>query len=161
MIEDLLRTHAQMSPFYDFILKHGTKMEGAEPSLPQREIKQCFKNSTDFVAENMSRPKANQPRYYEGFVVKPDLPILIHHAWNMDTYGRVLDLTLRGCENAEYFGIHIDNDTLLRRTVEQEYYGIFSNGVMYEFDFIKERWGYDMMAFKRPGWLGGEEEFSL
>jgi hypothetical protein len=150
MIEEMLSQHAVMSPFHEFILLHGTLMEGIEPSLPQRTKKECFKNSTDFVAENMRRRPANQPRYYEGFVLKHDLPILIHHAWNMDAYGRVLDLTLRGCEGAEYYGIHVDNKTLIDRTLDQGYYGIFSNGMTYEFEFIKERWGYDMLAFKPP-----------
>lgn len=142
MITDALKVYSVVSPFHAFILKHGTKRLGAVPTIKQAKIKQCFLNST-----HQALYGGDKYRYFEGFVMRPDIPILIHHAWNV-VNDVVLDLTLRGCEDAEYYGVEIEHEVLFKRTAAQGYYGIFSDGCSYAVDFIREQWDFDMLAFR-------------
>ena len=75
---------------YDFVLRYG-KLYGGEP-LPKRYVqrlpKQCFYNARGLVV------RAKGLAYCEGYVIRIDLPISIHHAWAIKD-GKVIDPTLR------------------------------------------------------------------
>jgi hypothetical protein len=88
---------------YDFVLRYG-KVYGGEP-LPKRYIrrapKACFYNARGLVLA------AKGLEYCEGYVLRADLGIPIHHAWAVKA-GKVIDPTLRDPENCEYLGITFD-----------------------------------------------------
>lgn len=80
-------------------------------------IKQCFANSQRVVLEQVFNPLPDDVRilYAEGYVIRHDLGIPIHHGW-LDVNGAVVDLTLRRAgktgpllavgafDGADYFG---------------------------------------------------------
>jgi hypothetical protein len=93
---------------YELMLRYGK--ECSPQPLParykMRAPKACFWNAQGLV--NRSR----RLRYTEGFVRRPEIPLLIHHAWAVDAQNRVVDPTLSNyrtfkseSHEAEYFGI--------------------------------------------------------
>lgn len=80
-------------------------------------IKQCFSNSQRVVLDQIFNPTPDDVRilYAEGYVIRRNLGIPIHHGW-LDVNGAVVDLTLRKAgrtgpllsvgtfDDADYFG---------------------------------------------------------
>lgn len=141
-IKNYMRQMAAISPMHRFMMVKGSFQFGQACPIPQHKKKECFKNSTDWVAGHPSYA------YFEGYVITPKLPIAIEHAWCTDPSGAVFDLTLRDCAEAEYCGVAISRQDLWNRISETGYYGVLFNGYSYSVDLIKELWGYDLTDFK-------------
>ena len=103
---ELRKTHNLRSTlaylcFEDFILQHGTLFTEMSPDQPvvgqnnryrPRTMKACFHNS--YCAAVASKGRL---RYAEGYA---DSIIPVHHAWNLDPEGLVVDTTW--CHDGEH-----------------------------------------------------------
>lgn len=74
---------------HGFVLEHGTAWTG-ELRMPAGMMagapKMCFGNAiTTGVLEDL--------RYVEGYAMHAKLPMPVHHAWNLDSDGQVIDVT--------------------------------------------------------------------
>lgn len=109
-----------------FVKLEGTFMRVPDepPPIKLRTMKECFKNSTDFVMEHSKRYE-----YCEGYVFLPNLPIPIHHAWVWDNEkGHVIDPTLGWAPKAQYWGVKFSGEFLIANLVKQRYYGLLMQG---------------------------------
>jgi hypothetical protein len=98
--------------------------------------KQCYSNSLRTI---MNREVDWDEWFYtEGVVASHDLPILIDHAWLTNRKGEVLDRTLRS-NGHSYFGIPFTANAAIEATMRHGYYGLFSNGMMYNQDIVGKR----------------------
>ena len=104
--------------FAEFLLRNGRAFKGRP--LPARYSmkmpRMCYFNSSQIVGKN------HRLRYCEGYVILADLGIPIQHAWAIDPYDRVVDVTLQDYETgksrsgmAEYFGIVFERRHLVRK----------------------------------------------
>jgi hypothetical protein len=93
---------------HELILRNG--QECISQPLPSRfklrPQRACYWNAQRLIR------KKSKLRYCEGYMSRPDLPLLINHAWAVDPEDRVIDPTLRaqgahwsGSGEAGYFGI--------------------------------------------------------
>lgn len=111
--------------------KSFVKLEGrfmpvpdSPPPIKLRTMKECFKNSTDFVMEHSERYD-----YCEGYVFLPNLPIPIHHAWVWDNKtGTLIDPTLGWMPKAQYWGVKFSSAFLIANIVKNKYYGLLMQG---------------------------------
>jgi hypothetical protein len=62
--------------------------------------KRCFENAATLV-----RRRPDTLRYCEGYVSRPDVPLLIHHGWAIDAENRVIDPTLPDPADCAYVGL--------------------------------------------------------
>lgn len=119
---------------YRAVMEKGQVFEGAtylqHPHFSTP--KECFTNAIHILAEGLEGAS-----YCEGYVVSPDVPILIHHAWIVQE-GRVIEPTLTEREGSVYMGIVIPDvmDWL------GDHYGIFDAS-----DFIES------LGYKSTRWL--------
>lgn len=63
------------------------------------EAKQCFYNAQFVSMVASSKGLSERMKYVEGYVVKSNLPIPVHHAW-VELDGKVIDLTLVTTEHS-------------------------------------------------------------
>jgi hypothetical protein len=122
--------HPRFATMERFVLKHGVEGRARKPGRRKGKLKECFKNSTVAAFKGGLR-------YVEGYALKPGL-IPVHHAWNLDEEGRVIDLTWRDNLAAEYLGIEIDTVTLTRTACRTGYFGMFAPGDMVNIEFLKQ-----------------------
>jgi hypothetical protein len=103
----------------EFLLRNGRKfVSQAKPRrYKMRTPKFCFYNSRRLVTRSRGAL-----RYAEGYAASPEVPILIHHAWAVDSEDRVIDVTLQ------------NYDTRVSRSATTQYFGIV---------FPKEVWPRD------------------
>lgn len=113
MCEFKIRTMGAPRPGYyagieDFLIQKGRAYQSAPLTRRERQvvneirargtypIKQCFSNSQRVVLDQVFNPAPDDVRilYAEGYVLRHDLGIPIHHGW-LDVNGKVVDLTLR------------------------------------------------------------------
>jgi hypothetical protein len=106
-----------------FVLRQGKPYhnDGRKP-LETMEQKECFRNATLY-----SRMHGGE--YVEGYVMRPDLPILIHHAWVATSDGHAVDPTLRNNGDAQYFGVPFDRELVVHTTMRQGFYGMLDTGL--------------------------------
>lgn len=104
-------------------------------------LKECFANTMKVVTDE--RFLGNHVKYAEGFVMRADIPLAIHHAW-LDLNGAVVDLTLRvkgrftqrrdrsladrvaiGTfrEPTTYFGMTFSEEEVVQRILQTQEYG--------------------------------------
>ena len=90
----------------EFILRHGQQFTAQH--LPKRYKmrvpKNCFYNAQALArrSQRLTRPAYSFAlRYVEGYVLSPNVPILIHHAWCVDRDDRVIDVTLQDWSTRE------------------------------------------------------------
>lgn len=97
------------------------------------KMKDCFRNA--FLRATSDRSLT----YVEGYFMTDRLPLAIHHAWCVQSDGKVLDTTIRfkPDEQACYMGIPFDTDKMI-------------NAVMNEFD------GYAGMFTPKGGFTNVE-----
>lgn len=91
-----LKTNMAYTCLEDFVLQHGTEFTEISPDQPvsgrarnryqPRMLKGCFHNA--YCAAVASRGRL---RYAEGYADGSFMPV--HHAWNIDPEGRVVDTT--------------------------------------------------------------------
>jgi hypothetical protein len=90
----------------EFVLRCG--VSGHKIALPGKYprgmIKMCFYNSICLV-----RRFNRSLRYCEGFVIDPELPIPILHAWALDKDDNIIDVTLSEARAAalQYLGVAV------------------------------------------------------
>lgn len=139
---DVYRQMGHGPIFHEWLLKHGelcgqrVKRKG----LTLMTMKQCYSNSLRTI---MHREVDRDEWFYtEGVVASHDLPILIDHAWLTNRKGEVLDRTLRskGIKGVDrtfsYFGIPFKPDFVIEETMRQGFYGLFSDGLMYNRNIV-------------------------
>lgn len=84
----------------DFLIQHGQwfNPQPLPATIKRRTIKFCFHNSTQVARRH------RQLRYAEGYAVPSNVPVPIHHAWNIDLDGNVIDTTWDK-PGLAYFGV--------------------------------------------------------
>jgi hypothetical protein len=151
----MLRQHAEIyrlmergPTFHGWLLEHGELcgQRVRRKGLTLMTKKHCFSNSMRTIMRHEVDWK--EWFYTEGVVASPDLPILIDHAWLTNREGEVLDRTLRS-KGHSYFGIPFKPDFAIQETCKQGYYGLFSNGVMYNRDIVGKK-RLPGRAWRRP-----------
>ena len=120
-----------------FVLLHGIERAGSPLAngAPLMKMKECFRNATLLAV------RAGY-RYAEGYAIRPDLGIPMHHGWCVDDAGRVIDPTWRDPERCFYLGVEADAHKVAAIVTRIGYYGILATGVQYH---------YDVMDDLRPG----------
>jgi hypothetical protein len=109
-----------------FVLRHGKIMAGDRRprGIRKRRNKECFKNTAEAVLYGW-----NDYQYYEGLVLTRIVPLLIHHAWCVDSMGLVVDLTWLHPEECTYMGVHIPKEELREEILNREAYcSVFDTG---------------------------------
>jgi hypothetical protein len=112
------------------LLKHGTPGVWSPHKYKMMRQKQCFENATLMSARGLT--------YVEGIAMKSDLGIPLHHAWNLDPAGNVIDVTWRKAEGSEYLGIPFEHSVLSRWLLENGVYGILDTGIGYNLPLLRE-----------------------
>ena len=122
--------------FHQWLLDNGEEFGPAIRirGKPLRKIKQCYSNS--MRALMYYSVDKSEWFYTEGVVVTDNLPIMIDHAWLSNRKGEVLDLTLRSQKSATYYGVPFKFDHAFTKTMKKGYYGLYSNGCMYNQDIV-------------------------
>jgi hypothetical protein len=84
---------------HDFVLRHGKfyRPRLFPKSATAGAPRQCFANA-------ILRACTHGWKYVEGFALEPKLSIDVHHAWNADQQGRLIDITWRNTGKA-YMGV--------------------------------------------------------
>jgi hypothetical protein len=144
------RQNMRMPLFKDWLLQQG---EECGPAIKRPKgvrmgtIKQCYENSLQAITyRTVDR---DEWFYTEGVVARPDLPILIDHAWLTNRKGEVLDLTLRDQKDASYYGVPFKPDAAVGATMRHGYYGLFSNGWRYNQDIVGKTIGRTRRAWRK------------
>jgi hypothetical protein len=118
------------------VLKAGVEFQlDAEAAHGFLEDKFCFQNSIHHALKNGLR-------YVEGFAIRPDLGIPMHHAWVELKNGKVQDVTWgRPVEDrCEYFGVAFQADEAWAAMVASEHYGLFDFMFPSNLEFVRARW---------------------
>jgi hypothetical protein len=93
--------HGYAALMQRFLLACGQPFH-AQP-LPSRyrraPMKECFANAIAIAKRTSGRIA-----YVEGYAMRADMPLLIHHAWCADGRGNVIDPTWNNPEDCHYFG---------------------------------------------------------
>ena len=114
------------------IYTYGTHFDPAKRMTP----KECFSNALHYAI-------ANELHYVEGLAMRPEMGLLIHHAWCVDpdpeAPGHAIDPTWEDPQSSEYAAIIIlPHDEASRRMVKQGYYGLLANDIGYNLDVMRE-----------------------
>lgn len=81
--------------------------------------RQCYQNAGTLAIENVGLT------YVEGYAQPPGLPP-VHHAWCLDTQGRVIDNTFTDPEDSQYFGVPLTAETLRQLVENLRQWGLFA-----------------------------------
>jgi hypothetical protein len=114
-----------------FILKHGIEGTAIKHRYKMRRLKQCFKNATHLVLYDETGL-----RYCEGYAIRKDFPVPIHHAWALDENNGVIDVTWRDAADCEYIGAPFDRETLTNELMQNKVYGILATDIFVNFNLI-------------------------
>lgn len=105
-IEQLAEAEKAFS-FSTALLKHGRHFSPTSPKptwLEAGQQKNCFTNATTAAVTR------SDVIYAEGYVLEPELPIPVQHAWLLDPSGAVVDPTYADTTDHAYFGIAFRRD---------------------------------------------------
>jgi len=104
--------------------------------------KECFSNAANLVIDGAA------PFYAEGYAMRPDIGLPIHHAWAADSEGRVIDPTWDAPEDCLYLGVQIERAPLIRALMDLEVYGILDQGLGFNARLVEEffDWTYEGAA---------------
>lgn len=109
----------------------GKPIQGSPWKGRRMKAKQCYAN-----AANLAKPD-DSTMYVEGLAIRPDLGILIHHAWCVRG-GKILDPTWERPETAFYLGVEIPHSTLWARLLSTGVYGLFNTDGLIPVEFLCE-----------------------
>lgn len=122
-IEAVIRQHADAyaclghaKSQYAGILEHGREFTAAPlpADIERGTPRECFQNCLN-IADDVNLI------YCEGFAIRPELGMLIHHAWCIDPESEeVVDPTWDRPEECKYFGI----DLQMSWMIQHEYTGM-------------------------------------
>lgn len=139
-IEQMVEMYAKIgfpSLLHRFVLRNGKEFENVlmereynRKGLVRGRAKECYSNATNIALYR------KEFTYVEGFAIREDLGLLIDHAWVIDKKGNVIDTTWNDPEDCHYMGVPIPYDELLSHITQKRYYGMFSNGVMINIDYL-------------------------
>lgn len=120
---DGIKIFGDPTPVYEFVVEHGVEYLGTpwgefKGSGWRRSVpRECFNNS-------MRAALRYDLTYVEGFATSGILPV--HHAWNLDEQGRVVDFTwrpwvqgVRPPEEWAYFGVPLATDAVIDKVIMQ------------------------------------------
>lgn len=106
----------------DFVLQQGEEFSVPAEAPPMKlgKMKECFTNAGQEVLFGRDL------EYVEGFVVKSDLPIPVHHAWYVRKgSNEVIDPTLGWSPGATYIGVRMSAEFLRKKILENKVWGVF------------------------------------
>jgi hypothetical protein len=121
--------------FEQWLLENGEVCGPASSAEKLGTPKECYCNSFNAVQFNEDYDPTEW-FYTEGVVLREGLPLVIDHAWLTNRKGEVIDVTLRDADQCTFFGIPFDPGYLLEATLKRGYYGLFSDGAMYNRDIV-------------------------
>lgn len=87
--------------------------------VPPGPKRQCYQNAGNLAIENIGLT------YVEGYAQPPGLPP-VHHAWCVDSEGRVIDNTFDDPEDAQYYGVPLTPQTLRELVETVKCWGLFA-----------------------------------
>ena len=114
-----------------FVVRNGramTPVKDVPLDVKRGQPKNCFMNATHLAFQGY--------QYVEGYAYAPNLPILIQHAWVIDTDGNVIDNTWERREGTQYFGVEFDIDVLTDEIHRTGVYGLLDTGMGINVDFL-------------------------
>ena len=107
---------------------------GAECKVERGTPKECFRNATIIAAPSPYLV------YCEGYGIKPEFGMLMHHAWLWDTRRDVLiDTTWGETSDTAYIGVSVDTQTLCRELANNQHYGVLDSGFGLNMEFMLKR----------------------
>ena len=123
-----------------FVLRHASpEVRGnpLPPTINPGTPKECFSNAGQHAlfSEDLT--------YCEGFAMRSDLAIPIHHAWVVDSEGRVIDTTWNDPQNCTYLGVEFSTKFLSKWVFKNKYWGLLASSwsinhaVMKDFELLK------------------------
>lgn len=132
-----------------FYLCLGQDFELAPLALQQKRgpRKQCYANAGRLFLESTDL------YYAEGYACLPGL-FPMHHAWCLDSTGRVIDNTWDYQPTAEYFGLVLNRKFVHKRIEETQTWGVLAEHVSPE--LLSE----DFVKFLEPRWMPSPEKQS-
>lgn len=114
-----------------FVLENGREFGKAVKPKKLGKPKLCFMNAYHHALDN-------DLEYVEGYVMIPGIPFLIHHAWCCETGDNTpIEVTIKKCEDHEYFGIEFDMYTVEKELAKNGVYGILDTGHGINVDLMK------------------------
>lgn len=117
-----------------FVLRNGVGFTGCQRPAQYRRgtPKECFMNAARLL-------DWTGLTYFEGYACHPRLPIPIHHAWNADAAGRVVDVTFDQPEHCVYIGVQVSEVDLRKQQLRSGIYGVFDDGVTFNTVYMFSR----------------------
>jgi hypothetical protein len=116
-----------------FVLRNGKPYAPGPRKGRKGPERQCYMNAAKVVMCD-----ADAVAYVEGFVINPDLPIPIHHAWVSYDGETAMDPTLDSA-NREYFGVSFTRKELVRELRKTKIYGLLDTGCGLNADLMFRR----------------------
>lgn len=109
------------SSFRDALLEVGREFEGGSlpPSFKRMTPRMCFANAFILASGHAGL------RYCEGYAMRRDLPLLVHHAWVIDDENKVIEPTWDLRPDDSYFGIVFELEDVCQIVLETERYSLF------------------------------------
>lgn len=105
----------------EFILRNGKPYIAAKYRGARGEPNLCFKNAFNLLSV---RPHL---LYVEGYAIRPNLGLLIHHAWLADPKTQeVIDPTWEYPQVCDYFGVPFSYDEVLLEVLGNGMYGLLT-----------------------------------
>lgn len=143
-IEDHIRTEIEMwakvghpALMQKFILNEGRLFENPVAAKKFGKQKECFKNAFHYAQDE-------EVEYVEGYILLPNIPILIHHAWCCEFGDTVpIETTIKDFEGIQYFGFEFDYETIVAYLIKHGVYGIIDPGFGLNIDLFK-RYGMEI-----------------
>lgn len=114
-----------------FVLEFGTERLGSPFIGKKMKDKECFCNALHYSMKW-------DLLYVEGFAVRPNLGLLIHHAWCETKDGVVIDPTWRDPEECEYIGVAFCPYDVASHTTKTGRYGLYDSGFGIDIEFLNE-----------------------
>lgn len=96
-----------------FVLRNGRQYKAAPYTGKRLPKKECFSNAAHLRTGD----------YVEGYATRPDIGILIHHAWCVKD-GVVIDPTWDRPEECQYFGVKFTQAVLYKELIRLDHYGL-------------------------------------
>ena len=119
-----------------FVAERGRKFESVKLAKKLGKPKLCYMNAYKYAVKH-------DLEYVEGFLMLPNIPFLIQHAWCTEKGSDVvIETTIKNVEGHEYYGIEFDIFTVEQEMMRNRVYGLLDTGCGINIDLMK-RMGFD------------------
>jgi len=110
-----------------FILRNGQEFKTQPYKGKRMTPKECFCNAAN----------RHDGIYAEGYGLRNDMPLLVHHAWRVSEHGNVIDPTWKKPEECQYFGVTMEQDKLWEILMKKGTYSLWDSarGLNYKLMF--------------------------